>query len=339
MPHYRAVVAGAGKIADIHLRTMMENDKTVLAAIADTDGQKAAAAAAKYGIRPYADFRHMVVQERPDLVVIALPHHLHKEAAIWCLEQGCHVLLEKPMALNARECAEINEAARRAGVVLAVGHMQHYSAEFVKAKAIIGSGSLGQLTAIHSRRYGFYFDEQRPAWFLDKARSGGGVVINIGSHVIDRIQWLTDSRIVSVKAELTFGGARGDVEGGASLLLRTAQAVAATVSICGYPVPVKDEMELLFTGGSLKIEPSKGLWLGGARGYEPVELEQQPGPFSAQWSAVLNAVEHGEAVSISGAYSQTVAEVVDAAYRSHETRAEREVERLPLAVARSVGSE
>lgn len=322
----RAVVVGAGAIAGLHLRTLAASERTELVGVADISGERARLAAEAYSIKPYTDYRAMVRAEKPDIVVITLPHYLHKEAAIWCAEQGCHVLLEKPMAMNARECADINAAAARCGIVLAVGHMQHYFAENVKAKQLIQSGKLGRLVTIIDRRYGYYYDEKRPAWFLDKAASGGGIVINIGSHSIDKIQWLTDCQITSVKAELTFYGERGDVEGSANLLMRTSHGATASVSLFGYRgVPPANETELLFTDGALKIVARKGLWISGANGYELVDTGAKGEPFAPQWDDLLNAIGHGSELSITGTYAQTVSAVVDAAYRSHETGRAEEV--------------
>ncbi|MEF3304762.1 Gfo/Idh/MocA family protein [Paenibacillus sp. GYB003] len=327
MNTYKAAVIGAGIIAKVHMKTLHENEQTSLAAVADIDAERAGALAAPYGATPYVDYRRMVREERPDIVVVTLPHFLHKEAAIWCAEQGCHVLLEKPMAMDAAECADINAAGDRCGVVIAVGHMQHYFPAVMRAKQMIESGSLGRLVMINDRRHHFYFNAERPAWFLDRARSGGGIVRNLGSHSIDKIQWLTGSAVTKVKAHLTHCGERGDVEGSGLLYVQTASGVPAVVSLCGYHNVSVNETELLFTGGQLKIGGARALWIGSdAAGYEPVDLGEAPEPFAAQWRDMLHAVESGSGPVASGAYGQSVAAAVDAAYRSHETGAEQTVE-------------
>lgn len=304
---------------------MRASERTELAAVADVDEKRANEAAAAYGIRPYTDYRQMLVKERPDIVVITLPHALHKEAALACITAGCHVLLEKPMAINEQECAEINDAAARAGIVLAVGHMQHYFSENRKAREMVASGRLGKLVMINERRYGYYFSEKRPNWFLDKKWSGGGMAINIGSHSIDKIQWMTDSRIATVCAHLTYHGERGDVEGSASLLMRTSSGVSVNASLYGYRAVPINETEFLFTGGSMRLVARRGLWISGENGYEPVKTEPMTEPFTPQWDDALDAIEHGSELSIAGTYAQTVAATVDALYRSHETGMEQKV--------------
>lgn len=326
MRTFKAALIGAGAIAKNHASVLNECDRTEFVAVADIDIDRARSLAAKYGTAVYTDYRSMLREERPDIVIISLPHYLHKEAAIACIEQGCHILLEKPMALNVRECAEINEAARKYGVHAAVGHMQHYFAANAKAKEMIASGRLGRLVTILDRRHYPYFLPERPSWFLDKARSGGGIVINLGSHSIDKIQWIGGSFVTKAKAVLSYYGTRGNVEGNGNLFLQTADGVAATVSLCGYNnVPI-NETEFLCTAGQLKITGPNSLWIAGDdRIYEPFPLGEPVNPFTAQWNDLLGYIEHGGPFGNSGTYGQTVCAVVEAVYRSDETGTEQDV--------------
>lgn len=325
MKTYKAAIIGAGVIAKVHARTLQENSRTELIAIADIAEDRVRELADSYGAAPYTDYRVMIKEQRPDIVIITLPHHLHKEAAIECASLGCHVLLEKPMALNSAECTDIIEASVPHNVAMAIGHMQHYYPANQKAREIVSSGQLGKLVAIHDRRHHPYFLPERPSWFLDKSRSGGGVVINIGSHSIDKIQWMTGSVIDKVKAHLTFYGDRGNVEGSGILFMQTSSGVTATVSLCGYQNITTNETELLFTGGQLKIAGNK-LWMSGSeREYVEVPLDAPDEPFQAQWNDVLSIVDSSTGFTASALYGQSVCAVVDAVYRSHESGMEEQV--------------
>lgn len=327
MKRYKAVVIGAGNIAKTHMKTLFQHDKTEVTAVADIDMERATDLANHYNVNAYADYQMMVREEKPDIAVITLPHDLHKNSAIWCIEQGCHVLLEKPMALNAKECEAILQAARKHHAIVAVGHMQHYFPVNRKAREILQSGQLGELVMIVDRRHYPYFLPERPDWFLHKSRSGGGVVINLGSHSIDKIQWLSGSYVKNVKASLTHFGKRGDVEGSANLFMELESGVSASVSLCGYDnVPI-NETELLFTGGSLKLEGMSKLLMsqGEYRTYQEINISEIPKPFADQWEDMLEAVEYGKKIEIIGEYGKTVTAVVDAIYRSYETGKEEMV--------------
>lgn len=313
----RAAVIGAGTIAERHVRAMLAHQRTELIAVSDIQLQRAKALA-QGRAAVYADYKEMIRQERPDVVVITLPHYLHKETAVFSAEQKCHVLLEKPMAMNAAESREINQAAVRNGIVLAVGHMQHYFPANAEAKKIAASGQLGRLVMVHDKRYGNYFRKERPEWFLQREKAGGGVVINLGSHSIDKVQWITGREIVKVRAVLSYYGNRGDVEGSGCLFMLTDDHVPVTASICSYEGMPLQETELLFTNGKLKVRGSDELWISDGGEYKPVSVERKDA-FFAQWTAMLDAIEHGAPLSNSGDYSAKISAVIDAAYRSHET--------------------
>lgn len=329
----KTVIVGAGVIAKTHVRTLLNNEQTRFAAIADINEERAETVAGKSGARIYTDYKQMIRQERPDIAIITLPHDLHLESSLFCIEHGCHILLEKPMGLTALECEEINEAADRQGVTVSVGHMQHFYAAHAKAREMIASGELGQLVSILDKRHYPYFLPERPRWFLDKARSGGGILINLGSHSIDRIQWMTGSRIARVRAALTEYAPVGDVEGAATLFLQTASGVSATVSLCGYDNLHVNETILMFTGGQLKVTGSNQLHIASfKRDYEPIDLGKASDAFQLQWKCVLERVREGrEHMGISGRYGQTVCAVVDAAYRSHATGEEQVVKEVTAA--------
>lgn len=328
MKKYKTVVIGAGNIAKIHLKTLSNSERTEAAAVADIQLERAQSLAKLHGVRAYDNYQTMVIEEKPDIAVITLPHHLHKDAAIWCIEQGCHVLIEKPMALNALECDEICQAGEKHGAVVAVGHMQHYFPANRKAKEIVQSGRLGELVMIIDRRHYPYFLPERPEWFLNQAQSGGGIVINLGSHSIDKIQWLTGSYVNRVKGVLTYRGKRGNVEGSANMLLTLESGLSAAVSLCGYEQVPVNETELLFTGGSLKLNGMSSLWMsqGEERTYEEVKLDGMPDPFALQWEELLDAIQFGKELDIDGDYGRTVSAVIDAVYRSHLSGNEEWVE-------------
>ncbi|MDF2723848.1 MAG: gfo/Idh/MocA family oxidoreductase [Paenibacillus sp.] len=322
---YRVAIIGAGQIAITHLEALRHSSRSKAVAIADLVVERAQQLGARFGMAAYSDYRTMVSEQKPDMVIITLPHFLHKEATIWCAEQGCHVMLEKPMAMDVDECVEMNEAVRRHQVVLAVGHIQQFFAEQIEAKAIIASGALGELVMVNDRRWSDYFKDNRPAWFLDKAKSGGGIVINLGSHSIDRIQWMTGQRIARVNARMTYHGRLGNVEGSAAIYMETERGIPVQLSLFGYGGVNANETELLFTKGCLRIRPKVELAIGKDGVYEPVVIPKEKAPFLAQWDQFVDAVQFGKPLTISGEYGLSVMATVEAAYRSHETGREQQV--------------
>jgi predicted dehydrogenase len=321
----KLAVIGAGVIGARHLDAAQETEGLEAVAVVEVNPQRASEFAAKYGIRAYVDYKQMLEEERPDIAVVALPHFLHKDVAIYCAEQGCHILLEKPMALNVAECDAIMAAAAKHNVQLLVGHTQHYHPENITAKKIIEGGELGSLVMINDMRHVHYYRADRPAWFFEKAKSGGGILTNLGAHSIDKIQWMTGSRLTKVKASLSFHGDRGDVEGSGVIFAETSIGVPATISQSGYPGVSRNETEFIFTNGMLKLETNKGLLISRGGVYEPVPVEPMEKPFVRQFKDLMQAILTGEEPDCSGTYSRTVISALESVYLSQATGTEQTV--------------
>lgn len=320
---YRVAIIGAGGISTSHFEAIRVMDELEAVAVADLSLERAEKMAETYGAAAYTDYKRMLEKERPDIAVISLPHFLHKEASLFAASLGCHIILEKPMALTAGECDDIMAAVREAGVKLMVGHTQHYIAENVAAKAIIDEGRLGQLVMINDVRHVYYYADSRPGWFFEKAKAGGGIFMNLGSHSVDKVQWLTGSRIVQAKASVSFHGTKGDIEGSGLAWLRTASGIPATIAQSGYPGASRNETELVFTGGMLKLATRQGLWISEGGEYREVPVVRDTPPFVQQFRDMIRYIEEGIVPSASMEYSRSVVAVVEAMYRSSETGTEQ----------------
>jgi len=257
----RTVVLGAGGIAKPHFEALMNHKSFVPVAVADIQIEKSQEYAKLFGVKPYEDYKLMIEQQSPDVAVITLPHFLHKEAALFCIEYGCHILLEKPMAMDVAECDQIIAAASKKNVQLMVGHTQHFIASNLKAKEIVKQEDLGELVMVNDSRHVDYFRASRPDWFLNKKLSGGGIMMNLGSHSIDKIKWLTGAQFRSVKANLSYLGNRGDVEGSGLIYLETTEGVPVTISQSGYYGINKDETEFIYTKGCVRLRTGSGVTL------------------------------------------------------------------------------
>ena len=319
---FKTAVIGAGAIAQAHLKAVEQIKKLQAVSIADIDEQRAAVTAKAFHMKAYTDYREMLSREQPDITVITLPHFLHREAAVYCAEQGSHILLEKPMALTVKECEEMIHAAERNGIQLMVGHTQHYIAENIKAKELIMNNELGQLVMVNETRHVDYFLPERPRWFLNKAEAGGEIIMNLGAHSIDKIQWLLDTHFRKVKANLSFyslakSGKPCDIEGSGCIFLETVDHIPVTIAQSGYKGVSKHMTEFIFTNGMIKLETGKGLYISQNGVYEEVKVEKKTSAFERQFNDLINAIEGRKALTCTGTYAQGIIRVIDCIYRSH----------------------
>jgi predicted dehydrogenase len=320
-------ILGAGIIGDYHLEAISKLSNIQAVAVADINPEKSQQCAERFNLKAFTDYREMIAEVKPDIAIIALPHFLHKDAAIYCVSQGCHLLLEKPMALSSAECTEIMETADRHKIIVFVGHTQQYLSQNLTAKALIRKGGLGKLIMINDNRHGPYFVANRPGWFLDPAKSGGGIVFNLGAHAIDKIQWLTDSRITQVRATLSYEEQKyTDVDGSAVMLLTTSDGVPCTVNLSGYEGARSEETELVFTGGMIKIINHKSVWLSQDGVYKEVPASDSIDPFRLQLIDLLECISEGKQPYCNGEYGRSVVSVIEAVYESDRKKQEVAIE-------------
>ncbi|MEK4979491.1 Gfo/Idh/MocA family protein [Bacillus sp. FSL K6-6540] len=316
--HYRVAIVGGGGIAVSHLEAIREMDGVASCAVADIQEERVRQLASDYGIHPYLDYKEMIVREKPDIAIVTLPHYLHKEATIFAAEHGCHVLLEKPMAMSTSECNEIETVVRTCGVMLMVGHTQHYSAENRIAKRYVQSGEFGRLVMINDRRHLPYNKPERPDWFFEKSKAGGGILTNLGSHSIDKIQWLIDGSITKIRASVDYGLGRGDVEGGGLAFCETSKGIPALICQSGYPGAAIDETEMLFTHGSLLLRTGIGVWISKGSAYTAVPVTRPQNSHVMQIRDLIQAIESGKEPECSMSYSRSVVSAVESLYLSSE---------------------
>ncbi|MCQ2403006.1 MAG: Gfo/Idh/MocA family oxidoreductase [Lentisphaeria bacterium] len=137
----------------------------------------------------YADYNMMLKAEKLDIVDVCTPNGVHAPASIAALKAGCHVMVEKPMAMNPAECQAMNDAAAKAGKLLACGFQIRYTPAVQMCKRAIEEGLLGDImyVKVHAmRRRGI------PNWgvFGQKELQGGGPMIDIGVHQIESAHYV-----------------------------------------------------------------------------------------------------------------------------------------------------
>lgn len=141
------------------------------------------------GIAIYSDVDEMFSAEKLDAVSIALPTHLHCAVSIQALGKGIHVLCEKPMALNVRDCDLMIAAAAKAGRHLMVAHCIRFWPEYAWVRNIVASGQYGKVLAADFQRLSAAPDGGSGGWFADASRSGG-VALDLHIHDLDYAQYL-----------------------------------------------------------------------------------------------------------------------------------------------------
>jgi predicted dehydrogenase len=196
----RVGIIGCGYASKKHIVPLRMVPGVDIVAVCDISEDQAKKVARRYRINSvYQDCSRLIAEQRPDVLHILTPPHTHRDLSIQAMESGCHVLVEKPMALNAEEADAMIDIAQRRGVTLSICHNFLFEAFVVKAKALTSSGAIGKVisTDVFWRplRGGGYGEVGTPRWIYDLP---GGVFHEIASHpVYLQLAFQKDLKLVS----------------------------------------------------------------------------------------------------------------------------------------------
>ncbi len=187
--------ANIGRAAVIPAIQASRNGEVV--AVASRELEKAQAFATKLNIpKAYGSYQALLEAADVDAIYIPLPNSLHREWTIKAAEKGKHILCEKPLALNAQECQEMEAAARQHGVRLMEAFMYRYHPRTQKVLEMVRAGVLGELRLIHSA---FTFRLTRPDNIRLKPELGGGSLMDVGCYCVNIIRTAAGAEPVSVQ--------------------------------------------------------------------------------------------------------------------------------------------
>jgi len=211
-------IIGSGGIAQgAHMPgyKALESEGVRIVAVADAMAATAKAAADKFDVpHQFTDYRDMLALDEVDAVSVCTPNFLHKQPTIDALNAGKHVLVEKPLAMNAQEGREMVAAAKKSGKKFQVGFMTRFSGQAQALKRFIDAGDMGEIYYARAqalRRRGI------PGWgvFIEKDKQGGGPLIDIGVHILDLTLFLMGHPKPTHVSGITYAkfGKRADVLG------------------------------------------------------------------------------------------------------------------------------
>ncbi|NHN33957.1 Gfo/Idh/MocA family protein [Paenibacillus agricola] len=183
----RLGIIGSGNIGNVHMNIFKQLPEDVeLVALTDINYPLAQKCAAEHGIpTTYVTNTELIEDPNIDAIVIGVPNQFHAPLAVQALRAGKHVLLEKPMAIDAKAAREIVIAQRETGKVLMIPHQMRWDWLPLQVKQQIDNGSIGK---IYNAKVGWFRRKGIPGWgtwFTDHAQSGGGPLIDIGVHMLD----------------------------------------------------------------------------------------------------------------------------------------------------------
>ncbi len=195
---------GCGRIAVNHIKAAV-NNKLDIAAVCDTLPEKMDALLEKFdlqsdgSIKRYTDYKEMIEKEKPELASIATESGIHAEVALYCIDKGVNVIIEKPMAMSMEDADKIIKAAEAKNVKVSACHQNRFNVAIQELRKALEAGRFGKLShgSIHvrwNRDHGYYDQASwRGTWAQD-----GGALMNQCIHGIDLLRWMMGDEIEEI---------------------------------------------------------------------------------------------------------------------------------------------
>lgn len=253
----RYAVVGLGHIAQVAVLPAFKHaENSHLAAIVSDDPAKRRELGEKYVVEQavdYDDFDDLLQRREIDAVYIALPNHMHYEYVIRAASAGVHVLCEKPLGINSRECEEMIAAANQTNVKQMTAYRLHFEKCNLKAIEIVRSGKLGELRLFNS----VFTLPVVEGNIRVKRELGGGTLFDIGIYCINAARYLFQAEPEEVQAWTihTDDPRFQDVEESATCILHFPDQRLATFT-CSFGTSPVGHYQVLGTQGDLRVDPA-----------------------------------------------------------------------------------
>jgi len=334
----RAAVVGYGSAGKyFHCYLVRQAEGLELYAVSTRDAQRRRDAEREQGVRTYAGIDELLQDEKVELVIIATPHHTHKELAIKAMDAGRHVVVDKIMCMNASEAQEMIRASERNGVLLSVFHNRRWDWDYLTVRKAIEDGLLGEpyLFEVAILGYG-----KPGGWRAQKARSGG-ILYDWPPHLVDQALQIVPCPVASVFCQIQYRKWPVDIGSYAKMLITFQNGVLYQVEISNLAAASKPRWYVLGEEGALVkhgLDPQEGAMRRGdidaaeedpqqhARVYKVVDgrrqervLEPVRGSWKSYYQNISDVLNKGAELIVKPRQIYEVMRVFDAASRSAQT--------------------
>jgi predicted dehydrogenase len=309
-------LVGCGRISQTHLQAMSTLPECKLEGVVDIREQTAKSVADQYGCKSYTDYKKVIDGKRIDAVIICTPPIVHAEIAIFFLQNGVHVLCEKPFAINSQQATLMAQEAVKRNCLLMMASKFRYVEDIIKAKGIVESGILGDIVLFENVFCSKV--DMKDRWNANKEVAGGGVLVDNGSHSVDIARFLLGP-VTKVQTEEGKKVQKLEVEDTARLYFRTESEVMGAVDL-SWSIHKEQEsyIDLYGTEGVLSIgwqsskyrQSEKLNWVTFGTGYNKLAA------FSAQIRNFVDSIKGKAMPLINGIDGLESVKVIEAAYKS-----------------------
>jgi len=305
---------GTGGISILHGKQLKELPEVNIAAIADiseSSRESFVSQASAPGVLQFSDYLHMLDNTILDAVVICSPHTMHYQQAKDALQRDIHVLIEKPLACTSQETTELVALAEAKEKVLQVSYQRHFWPVYRYVKQTIDEGRIGKLTSVTASLHQGWKQAFGGTWRLDPSMSGGGMLMDSGSHILDVLLWTTGLTPKEVSVKMHNQGTPVEIDSFTAISFE--EGAIAGVNMVGsspfqheHYIYCGEKGAIHVTNGDIRILPFR---------QEPVVPELPPQTSNPDKS-FIDAVYGRHEVEVPGLFAQKVVLLTEMIYKA-----------------------
>ncbi len=309
-------LVGAGAIAQSYVQALRDSTVARIGAVADVRDEAARALAEDAGCEFYSSHKDLCDQGECEASIVCTPPGTHRDICIDLIQQGIPVLCEKPLSTDSGSAREMVETAEKAGVVFTMASKFRYVEDVIRAKSIIASGVLGEVLLFENAFTSRVSMAGR--WNADPAVSGGGVLIDNGTHSVDLVRYFLGpiEAVEAVEAKRIQGL---PVEDTVRLFVRSVEGVVGNIDLSWSLNKELDSfIDIYGSNGTVRVgwreskyrPASSPDWIVFGSGYDKLQA------FKSKVENFCGAVRGDEPLLIGPGDALASVEVIEAAYQS-----------------------
>ena len=250
-------VIGLGGVAQlVHLPNLSKMPNVEVSAVAETNKNRLQTISEKFSIKQkFSNYKDLLEKSEVDAIIVATPTSTHKDIAIDCLQAGKDVLVEKPLARTYLEAKQVLDAAKKAKKRLMVGMNLRYRPDTMILRSLMNSNEIGEPFYIKCGWIRKQSSSEK--WFTKKEQSGGGVIIDLGIHLLDMALWLLGYPEVASVATTNFYHYTKSVEDTSISCIKCKNSAVVNLEV-SWSLPVEKDhffFDVFGTKGSFSSNP------------------------------------------------------------------------------------